>query len=835
MRRFAATLVVLCFAPAIPLPAQEFRAAWVDIFHAGMSSQSEVDTLVSTLASARYNAVIVQVLGYMDYNGTSSHGAQWQSSLVPWSPRVKANFDPLAYLCTQAHAAGIEVHAWIGGSGGAMYRVSLTFPPNGNSTLIAHPEWFIAPVANSEGGTPLPVDGYYSLDMGSPDVQEYIVSIVRELVNNYPIDGINWDDELNGAGYTAGFGYPAYSQASYPRSGLARFRINNGYADTYTPSNGDTAWSNYRRRFKNELMARVQAEIQSIKSNPRQPLRHTSATMAYGSPPGSCTFTSEEAYTYFSDWPAMLQNGWLDAVIPQAYGTSAFNSWADRITSCWIAVRPVFMGMSFSGTDSATIASEISYLRGKGLKGYATYSYFTAPSDWWAYAAANVNTSVVTTPDMPWRNPATAKEGIMWGRVKDFNTGQYVDDATVTVVGKSSVKTDGNGCYVVTLIPATAAGTVRSTTASKSGMTPQTIANAKVLAGDVVRYDFTLNAPAPVVVLNTPTNNASYSYPATIAMTATVTTNGNSIDYVGFFNGGTLLAYVTNSPYAYSWTDAPIGESAVWARVVYNGASYVNSASSNITVTNRQPAIGLMEPLNNSRYSLPTNINLRATVVSFNNVIDYVGFYAWGTNLIANVATAPYVYSWSNPSPGSYSLTARATYNGGATVDSLARFVTVTNELAPGIVTQPQSCIRGPGGSATFQVTATNATAYQWRLGGVDIAGETSTALNLINIQAADFGTYTVLVSGNGSSVLSSPAQLVLAAQPTVSSPSLDVSGFSLTFTTEAGPVYTVEHKDDLEASGWQLLTNVTGTGVPITVTDEAATNASRYYRIQVQ
>ena len=484
-------------------PAQEFRAAWVDIFHNGMGSASEVDTLVSTLASGNYNAVIVQVLGYMDMIGTASHGAHWQSSILPWSPRVKANFDPLAYLCTQAHAAGIEVHAWIGGSGGAMYRVSLEangWPPKNNATLAAHPEWFIAPRANSEGNAVVAVDIYYSLDMGSPDVQEYLVSIVRELVTNYPIDGINWDDEINGDGYLAGFGYPAYSQANYARSGLARYRLNTGA--TGTPSNTDPAWSNYRRRFKNELMARVQAEIQSIKSNPRQPVRHTTAALAYGSPPGNCNFATSTPYLYFCDWAGMLQNGWVDAVIPQTYSKSTFKSWADRISSCWVSVRPVFMGMSFSGLSISDITSQISYLRDKGLTGYATYSYYTAPANWWSHAAANVNTSTSGTPIMPWRNPATATEGMMWGRVKDGATGLYVDDATVTVAGRPPVKTDGNGYYVATLIPATAAGTAYEVTATKDGLGAHTIANATVLAGDVVRYDFTLVVPpaSPVLV-----------------------------------------------------------------------------------------------------------------------------------------------------------------------------------------------------------------------------------------------------------------------------------------------------------------------------------------------
>src|SRR5205823_1364822 len=81
--------------------------------------------------------------------------------------------------------------------------------------------------------------------------------------------------------------------------------------------------------------------------------------------------------------------------------------------------------------------------------------------------------------------------------VSDAQTGLYVDDATVTVTGGPAVKTDANGYYIATLIPATAGGTVHSTRASKTGSTSQTNANATVLAGDIVRYDFVLNASVP--------------------------------------------------------------------------------------------------------------------------------------------------------------------------------------------------------------------------------------------------------------------------------------------------------------------------------------------------
>src|SRR5215471_151744 len=235
-----------------PLQAQQFRAAWADVFHVGMQNSAQVDNMVNTLAAGHYNAVIVQVVAYMD-NASASHGAYYKSSILPWSGYTTSGFDPLAYLITKAHANNIEVHAWLGGSGGGPYRASSVWPPAGNTTLSAHPEWFMVPQANSEGNAVVTLDGSCLLDMGSPDAQEYIVSIVRELVTNYQIDGINWDDEINSAGYNQGYGFPAYSQANYAKSGLARYRTNTGYSGT--PTATDSAFGDYRRRFKNELMA----------------------------------------------------------------------------------------------------------------------------------------------------------------------------------------------------------------------------------------------------------------------------------------------------------------------------------------------------------------------------------------------------------------------------------------------------------------------------------------------------------------------------------------------------------------------------------------------------
>ncbi len=89
---------------------------------------------------------------------------------------------------------------------------------------------------------------------------------------------------------------------------------------------------------------------------------------------------------------------------------------------------------------------------------------------------------------------------------------------------------------------------------------------------------------------------------------------------------------------------------------------------------------------------------------------------------------------------------------------------------APVIVTQPQSQLVNIGASVYFGIVATGAPppAYQWRFNGTNIAGATSSTLARTNVQTANVGSYTVLVTNTGGVVLSSPAVLALNTAPTV-------------------------------------------------------------------
>lgn len=121
--------------------------------------------------------------------------ALYRSELLPWSEVLTGTvgrdpgYDPLAFMLAQAHKRSLKVHAWIN-----PYRVTLNSRPETaavlNSTLRSspasvfalHPDWIR--IASSR----------YVLDPGLPEVRNWIVSVITELVKNYPIDGIQIDD-----------------------------------------------------------------------------------------------------------------------------------------------------------------------------------------------------------------------------------------------------------------------------------------------------------------------------------------------------------------------------------------------------------------------------------------------------------------------------------------------------------------------------------------------------------------------------------------------------------------------------------------------------------------
>lgn len=188
-------------------PKREMRATWLatvwsldwpstKITETGNSAQikaqkDQMIRILDNLASVNINAVFFQVRSRCD--------AMYKSSYEPWSSDLVSErgkdpgYDPLAFVVEEAHKRGIEVHAWMN-----PYRFSTAstyWDGQAGDYRETHPEWILTyPVQ----------DGKYNAIMNPalPEVRQRITDIVCEVVTNYDVDGVVFDDYFYAYGGT---------------------------------------------------------------------------------------------------------------------------------------------------------------------------------------------------------------------------------------------------------------------------------------------------------------------------------------------------------------------------------------------------------------------------------------------------------------------------------------------------------------------------------------------------------------------------------------------------------------------------------------------------------
>lgn len=184
---------------------------------------------------------------------------------------------------------------------------------------------------------------------------------------------------------------------------------------------------------------------------------------------------------------------------------------------------------------------------------------------------------------------------------------------------------------------------------------------------------------SPSVALLAPASGATFTAPATINFTATASDSDGAVTKVEFYAGATLLGTRTAAPYDFTWSNVAVGTYSLTAKATDNSGLTATTAPVSVTVTantNAPPTVSLTSPTSGSTFTSPATINLIATAADANGTVSKVDFYQ-GAALLGTSTSAPYVFTWSNVAAGNYSLTARATDNGGAVTTSSAVPITV--------------------------------------------------------------------------------------------------------------------------------------------------------------
>ncbi|MCL1806126.1 MAG: family 10 glycosylhydrolase [Oscillospiraceae bacterium] len=291
----AAGLCPAAFVPPKTLAAgDEFRAVWVATVinldypsQTGLSAAAlkrEADSILNGALDMGFNAVILQVRPAGD--------ALYQSSYFPWSDVLTGEqgkeppggFDPLAYFTEGAHSRGMELHAWVN-----PYRVarnvSSTEGLSAGNPAKKNPSWTVAHT-----------DGHLYYNPGIPETLELILDGVREIAENYNVDGIHYDDYF----------YPGKTfddDAAYKQYGA-----------------GFSSKEEWRRDNLNKLIKETQEIVHKARKNCRFGVAPQAiwANKA-NNPLGSETRGYETYYEQSADTRKWVTEGWVDYIAPQIY------------------------------------------------------------------------------------------------------------------------------------------------------------------------------------------------------------------------------------------------------------------------------------------------------------------------------------------------------------------------------------------------------------------------------------------------------------------------------------------------------------------------------------
>lgn len=192
--------------------------------------------------------------------------------------------DPLQEMIEEGHKAGLRVHAWF------EFGFASSYGEDGGAILKKFPNW----KAIDNKGNLVSKNGFEWMNAMDPEVQNFVKSLVLEVVQKYDVDGIQGDDRLPAMPSLGG--YDAYTVELYK----------NEHQGNLPPNDyKDANWLTWRADKLTVFLGQLYKEVKAIKPK-----------MIVSMAPSIHPWAKEE---YLQDWPTWLEKGYCDYVIPQVY------------------------------------------------------------------------------------------------------------------------------------------------------------------------------------------------------------------------------------------------------------------------------------------------------------------------------------------------------------------------------------------------------------------------------------------------------------------------------------------------------------------------------------
>lgn len=342
-------------APAVT-QTKEMRAVWVPFLSLDMSKdadksyeafQRKYNDIIAKAKNSGANALVVHV---------RSHGdAFYPSSYYPWTHFLSGTqgkgpgYDPLAYMVSATHQAGMEFHAWFN-----PLRIKKGNYPPTLASNSPHTVWQKDAAKNNWTFTK--DDGVY-MNPGYSQVRDYIVNGIKEVVQKYDVDGVQFDDYF------------------YP------FNVNSKEVtldqQAYIASGSTLEIGKWRTQNINSLVSSVYKMIKEVKPN-----------VVFGiSPQGNITNdlnAGADVYTWCST------PGYIDYICPQIYWTydhptapyeKLTKQWKSMVTAkdvkIYIGLALYKAGTTSGGWEKSNniISRQIQTARSLGCDGFMLYAW----------------------------------------------------------------------------------------------------------------------------------------------------------------------------------------------------------------------------------------------------------------------------------------------------------------------------------------------------------------------------------------------------------------------------------------------------------------------------
>jgi uncharacterized lipoprotein YddW (UPF0748 family) len=422
--------------PSVP---REFRGVWVATVanidwpsKKGLPPAQQKKELLAILdraADLKLNALVFQVRPMCD--------ALYASEFEPWSEYLTGTlgtapeplYDPLEFAIHEAHARGLELHAWFNPF--RAQHPSATSPLPETHIARQHPQ--LAPKYGK----------HLWLNPTSADARDHSLRVFLDVVRRYDVDGIHIDDYF----------YP------YKEQGADKKPIPFPDDDTWTAyqkSGGKLAREDWRRDAINHFVERMYHETKKLKPWVKVGISPFGIWRP-GNPPGIAGL--DQYAELYADAKRWLNEGWVDYFTPQLYWPIKQEKQSyPRLLQWWIGEntqgRHIWPGNIFR-LGASEIAAQVEVTRQtKGASGNVFFSMKSLMSNRSGVADAlqKLYTARALPPATPWAkmDPLAAPQ-FAWKRAEK---GSILEIQSGKGTRWIVVRSKQNGQWDVRIVPA---------------------------------------------------------------------------------------------------------------------------------------------------------------------------------------------------------------------------------------------------------------------------------------------------------------------------------------------------------------------------------------------